>query len=110
MLAGLETPDYGSISGFKGITTGYLPQDGLALSGGTVLEECLSVFGDLREIEKQMEALTHRMAELDPHSDEYHQVTERYHRLKLNSSTATVIRWTPRPPPCSMVWVLRATT
>ena len=37
MLAGLEPLDEGSLSGAKGITTGYLPQDGLSLSGRTVL-------------------------------------------------------------------------
>src|SRR5450631_4476430 len=66
ILAGLETLDDGTISVSKGVTTGYLPQDGLALSGKTVLEECLSIFGNLLEIEKEMELLTHRMAVLDP--------------------------------------------
>ena len=82
VLAGIETLDEGSLSAAKGITTGYLPQDGLSLSGRTVLEECLSVFGHLLEIEKEMETLTHRMAELDPKSDEYRQVTDRYHRIE----------------------------
>ncbi len=45
VLAGIETLDEGSLSAAKGITTGYLPQDGLSLSGRTVMEECLSVFG-----------------------------------------------------------------
>jgi len=82
MLAGIEPLDYGSISSAKNITTGYLPQDGMSLSGRTVLQECLSAFGPLLEIEKEMETLTHRMAELDPKSEEYRQVTERYHRIE----------------------------
>jgi ATP-binding cassette subfamily F protein 3 len=82
ILAGMETVDEGSIFVSKGMTTGYLPQDGLSLSGKTVLEECLSVFGNLLEIEKEMEALTHRMADLDPASEEYHQVSERYHKIE----------------------------
>ncbi|HXJ96902.1 MAG TPA: ABC-F family ATP-binding cassette domain-containing protein [Terriglobia bacterium] len=82
VLAGLESLDEGSRSAAKGITTGYLPQDGLSLSGRTVLQECLSVFGDLLDMEKEMETLHHRMAELDPESDEYHRVTERYHRIE----------------------------
>src|SRR5258708_37413746 len=79
VLAGIETLDEGSLSSAKGITIGYLPQDGLSLSGRTVLEECLSVFGRLREMEKEMEALTGQMAEIDPESEEYQRVTERYH-------------------------------
>src|SRR2546430_332027 len=41
VLGGLETLDYGSISIAKGISTGYLPQDGLTLSGRTVFESIL---------------------------------------------------------------------
>jgi len=82
VLAQIEPLDYGSLSAAKDITTGYLPQDGLSLSGRTVLEECLSVFARLQGIEKEMEALTHQMAELDPESEKYQQVSERYHRIE----------------------------
>jgi len=82
VLAGMETLDEGSRSAAKDTTTGYLPQDGLSLSGRTVLEECLSVFGHLLEIEKEMETLTHKMAELDPSSNEYEKVADRYHRIE----------------------------
>src|SRR4029450_4230853 len=51
VLAGLETLDYGSITVAKGISAGYLPQDGLTLSGRTVFAECMAVFDDLRSIE-----------------------------------------------------------
>ncbi len=82
VLAGMETLDEGSRSASKETTTGYLPQDGLSLSGRSVLEECLSVFGRLLDIEKEMEALTHKMAELDPSSNEYAKVADRYHRIE----------------------------
>ena len=82
VLAGIETLDEGTYFASKGSTTGYLPQDGMALSGRTVMEECLSVFGHLLEIEKEMETLTHRMAEIDPKSDEYQKVMDRYHRIQ----------------------------
>ena len=82
VLAQIEPLDDGSLSAAKGITTGYLPQDGLSLSWRTVMEECLSVFARLQGIEKEMEALTHQMAELDPESEEYQQVSERYHRIE----------------------------
>ena len=82
VLAGLEPLDEGSLSSAKDITTGYLPQDGLSLSGRTVLEECLSVFSHLLDIEKEMEALTSKMADLDPGSKEYERVADRYHRIE----------------------------
>jgi ATP-binding cassette subfamily F protein 3 len=82
VLAGIETLDDGSFFASKGTTTGYLPQDGMSLSGHTVMEECLSVFGHLLEIEKEMETLTHQMAETDPTSDAYQKIIERYHRIE----------------------------
>jgi len=82
ILAGLETLDYGNVSLAKGISSGYLPQDGLMLTGNTVLVECMSVFSRLQNLEKELEDLTSRMAELDPASPEYDQVAERYHRIE----------------------------
>jgi ATP-binding cassette, subfamily F, member 3 len=82
VLAGLDTLDYGSLTVAKGTTAGYLPQDGLSLSGRTVFAECMSVFDDLREMEREMETLLHRFAELDPASEEYAGVADRYHSLE----------------------------
>src|SRR3954468_8725875 len=82
ILAGLETLDYGSVSVAKGITAGYLPQDGLTLTGRTVFAECMSVFSRLREMEHELEQLTSRMAEIDHTSAEYEQVAERYHQIE----------------------------
>ncbi|MCZ2079132.1 MAG: ABC-F family ATP-binding cassette domain-containing protein [Bryobacteraceae bacterium] len=82
MLGGIESLDSGSITVMRGLTTGYLPQDGLTLSGRSVFAECMSVFSDLRDIEEEMEALTQRMAEIDPASAEYRQVAERFHSIE----------------------------
>jgi ATP-binding cassette subfamily F protein 3 len=82
ILAGIETLDYGSVSIAKGISAGYLPQDGLTLSGKTVFAECMSVFSRLRGIEKELEQLTARMSEVDHTSAEYEAIAERYHHLE----------------------------
>lgn len=82
VLAGMETLDYGTVAVSKGVTAGYLPQDGLTLSGQTVFEECLSVFADLRSMEREMEELTHTMGEVDPASVQYQQVADRYHHIQ----------------------------
>ena len=82
VLAGLETLDYGTISIAKGISAGYLPQDGLTLSGQTVFAECMSVFSELRAMEQELETLTGQMSEFDHESPEYSQVAERYHRIE----------------------------
>src|SRR6516165_2326760 len=79
VLAGLDGLDSGTIATPKGATVGYLPQEGLSLSGRTVFAECMTVFADVRALEEEQEALTHRMAELDPAGAEYAQVADRFH-------------------------------
>ena len=82
ILAGMDTFDYGSLTIAKGTSAGYLPQDGLTLSGRSVFAECMSVFDDLRAMETELESLTHSMAELDHTSAEYDAVADRYHRVE----------------------------
>src|ERR1022692_101661 len=48
VLAGMEGLDSGSAVTQKGVTIGYLPQEGLSLSGRSVFAECMTVFADLR--------------------------------------------------------------
>ncbi len=80
VLAGIEGLDSGALTTQKGVTLGYLPQEGLTLSGRTVFAECMTVFAELRALEAEQEDLARRMAELDPASHEYTQVAERFHR------------------------------
>src|SRR5579871_6902213 len=82
ILAGMDTFDYGSLVVAKGTSAGYLPQDGLTLSGRTVFAECMSVFDDLRAMETELESLMHSMAELDHTSPEYSAVADRYQRVE----------------------------
>jgi len=87
VLAGLDTLDYGALTVAKGTTAGYLPQDGLSLSGRTVFAECMSVFDELRNMERELETLTHSIAELDHTSAAYADVADRYHRLEHEFQT-----------------------
>jgi ATP-binding cassette subfamily F protein 3 len=82
ILGGAETLDYGSVSVAKGISFGYLPQDGLSLSGETVFAECRSVFARLQDMEQELEQLTTRMSEVAHTSPEYQQIAERYHTIE----------------------------
>src|ERR1700675_2851597 len=82
VLAGLDTLDYGSLIVAKGTTAGYLPQDGLSLSGRSVFAECMAVFTELHAMERELESLTHRISELDHTGAEYAEVADRYHRLE----------------------------
>src|SRR5271157_352846 len=81
ILGGMESLDYGSITPARNTTYGYLPQDGLQLSGRTVFDECMSVFSNLRALEQEMEDLAQKMGELDHTSSECAQVADRYQRI-----------------------------
>src|ERR1700712_2894881 len=78
ILGGMETLDYGELTRVKGMTLAYLPQDGLALRGKTVFEECLSVFDHLYALEAESLEITHTLSTVDPKSKEYKVAAERY--------------------------------
>jgi ATP-binding cassette subfamily F protein 3 len=60
------------------MTLGYLPQDGLAMRGKTVFEECHSVFDHLYALEAESIELTNILSDKDPKSKEYLAAAERY--------------------------------
>ncbi len=83
VLAGLETLDYGSLQQTRGISIGYLPQEGLRLAGRTIFEECLTVFDEIRDMEREIERLGAQLAELGQNentqaSPEYESAAERF--------------------------------
>jgi ATP-binding cassette, subfamily F, member 3 len=86
VLAGIEGLDYGSVNVMKGIRAGYLPQDGIALSGRTVFDECLGVFAEIHALEAEQQDLAHRLSELDQSTPEYQQTADRYHLVQSEFS------------------------
>src|ERR1700722_95144 len=125
ILAGMEGLDYGTIGVTKGLSFGYLPQEGLSLSGRTIFAECMTVFADLLALEQEQEDLTRKMAELDPASPEYAQVADRFHRAEgefrardgfaIEAQVGTVLaglgfpqrEWTKRTENFSGGWQMR---
>src|SRR5580698_1985284 len=71
VLAGSESLDYGTLQRTRGMTIGYLPQEGLELRGRTV-------FAELREMEQELETLSTQLAEFDPASAEYAAAADRF--------------------------------
>src|SRR5580693_6546399 len=78
VLAGLETLDYGELQQTRGMSIGYLPQEGLRLAGRTIFEECLTVFDEIRDMEREIERLGAQLTELDHASPEYESAAERF--------------------------------
>jgi ATP-binding cassette subfamily F protein 3 len=125
VLAGLDGLDYGAIQRTRGMTIGYLPQEGLALSGRSVFDECLSVFSELLAIEKELETLSAALSELDPASADYAAAADRYSHIgarfhahdgyALDAQVGTVLTglgfskqdWTRRTEEFSGGWQMR---
>ena len=82
VLAGLELLDYGMLQQTRGMSIGYLPQEGLRLTGRSVFDECLTVFDELRGMQTESERLAAQLAELDHASAEYEAAAERYSMLQ----------------------------
>jgi ATP-binding cassette subfamily F protein 3 len=82
VLAGLESLDYGALERTRGMSIGYLPQEGLRLSGRSVFEECLTVFDEIRDMEREIEHLGGQLAELDHTGAEYAAAAERFSLLQ----------------------------
>src|SRR5215469_10252799 len=82
VLAGLEALDYGDLQRTRGMSIGYLPQEGLRLTGRTIFEECLSVFDEIREMEGEIERLGGQLAVLDHEGSEYASAAERFSLLQ----------------------------
>ena len=82
VLADLESLDYGTLQQTRGMSVGYLPQEGLRLTGRSVFEECLTVFDELRDMEREIERLAGQLAVLDHAGQEYESTAERFSMLQ----------------------------
>lgn len=71
ILAGLEEPDEGRVSTQKNLTIGFLDQHTGLTSDKTILEEMLSVFEYVTNLEKKLRQMEIQISELD-HTDEEH--------------------------------------
>jgi ATP-binding cassette subfamily F protein 3 len=97
ILSSQEHLESGQLSFQKGLRIGYLPQDGLTLSGRTVFDECLTVFDEAIALEEEQHQLAVKFSEVDPEGAEYSAVadrfqwvTDRYHALDGYTKEAQV--------------------
>jgi ATP-binding cassette subfamily F protein 3 len=81
MLAGLDDPDGGLVIRPSGLTVGYLPQDGLAHSGRTLLDEASAAFRPLLEMRAEIEHIEHTLADQTLADGEHEKLLIRYHDL-----------------------------
>ena len=78
LIAGEIEPDRGAVTMPRGTRVGYLPQHILGGAGTTVRAHALSAFAELHALEARRADLEHQLATVDPASDAYQAVMERY--------------------------------
>ena len=82
ILCGWQEPESGTMVIATGQTVGYLPQEMVPTSNGTVLEEALSAFSALDDLEHEQERLTAEIAErTDYESESYTRLLERHNEV-----------------------------
>ena len=102
MLAGFDEPDAGAIIKPNALTVGYLPQDGLAHAGHTILDEASSAFGQLLAVKAEMHHIEERLGDAALPQEEHDALLERYSGLQdrfriedgynIDLKVATVLR------------------
>jgi ATP-binding cassette, subfamily F, member 3 len=102
MMAGFDEPDSGAILKPATLTVGYLPQDGLAHSGRTLIDEATSAFGDLLAIKAEMHDVEERLGDPSVPDVEHDAMLARYSDLQdtfrhrdgyaIELKTATVLQ------------------
>ena len=76
MLMGEVQPDDGTIEKPDYATVGYLPQDGVHASGGTVREEAGKAFSGASELQAKLEEAEAKLGELDPEDEEFYDLID----------------------------------
>lgn len=98
LVEGAESPDKGDVVRARGVRFGVLSQHVHLEPGSTVHEAALAAFGHLQQIEHEMRALEHRMAEaasdldavLERYSDLQHQF-EREGGFEFTAKAETIL-------------------
>ena len=82
MLAGMDEPDAGFIQKPNALTLGYLPQDGLAHSGRTVVAEASLALKPLLDLKAEMHALEERLGDPSLAEADHEAILARYSEVQ----------------------------
>jgi ATP-binding cassette, subfamily F, member 3 len=78
ILAGLESPDAGSVRMASDTTIGYLPQDGIVHHGRSVYDEVTLAFEELLSLKAEQHRIEDALAQMTEHDGEHERLLERY--------------------------------
>ena len=76
MLMNELEPEKGSIDRPGYVSVGYLPQDGISVSGKTLFAEAESAFGDVLELQTKLEKAEDAMMTMDTSEDAYYELID----------------------------------
>ncbi|MEO0510078.1 MAG: ABC-F family ATP-binding cassette domain-containing protein [Verrucomicrobiota bacterium] len=76
MIMGEIEPDRGSFDQPDYVTVGYLPQDGISVSGRTLYAEAESAFGDVLDLQQKIEKADAELLEMDTEAEEYYELID----------------------------------
>ncbi len=82
-IAGVIEPDRGSIARPKYCDVGYLPQDGIHISGSPLIDEVLSACGQLVELQEEIDQLSAQLSSWDSKSETYLSAIDRIGHLEI---------------------------
>ncbi len=82
-IVGVQEPDHGKVLLPKHTHVGYLPQDGIHISGRPLLDEVLGSVGNIVELQQTVDELSADLQRLPADCDEYRDTLEEIGRLEL---------------------------
>lgn len=82
-IVGVQEPDHGRVLLPRHTHVGYLPQDGIHISGTGLLDEVLGSVGNIVELQQVVDELSEELRRLDSASDAYRETLEEIGRLEL---------------------------
>ena len=82
-IVGVQEPDHGKVLLPKHTHVGYLPQDGIHISGRPLLDEVLGSVGNIVELQQTVDELSAELQKLPADSEEYRDTLEEIGHLEL---------------------------
>ena len=95
-IVGSMEPDHGKVMLPKHTQVGYLPQDGIHISGTPLLDEVLGSVGNIVELQQIVDDLSADLQKLDAATPEYKDTLEEIGRLELILHDRDATRLRPR--------------
>ncbi len=95
-MAGIIEPDAGAIIHSKNAQVGYLPQEGIHIHGRKLIDETMSAFADIIDLQRRIDELTQELARLDSRSAPYSRTLDEIGELELQLHAHDTARLRPR--------------